>query len=557
MTPGNALDRLGSLKDRYDLAVVGAGIHGAAVAWEAASRGLRVLLVETVDFGSGTSANSLKTIHGGLRCLQRFDFPAMREYAHERRALLRIAPHLATPLPCMIPTHRQLAKSKLFLGAGMRLYDFASRDRNDGVDPGRPIPRCEIVSLAEWRELAPSFNDASINGGARWYDAQVYNSERLVLAFVLSARNAGADTLNYTEKTEYVIEQGRLRGLVVRDRASGQRREIGADCVVDCTGPWAVRDAFFRSCVGESGPRALARGINLVTPRKLTGCALGARPLTGLADSRRLLFIAPWREGTIVGTWYYPEPVEPEPLPLTEAELADCLQQINSISSSFELRREDVSLVHRGLLPADPPGPGAAEPRLWEHARILGAESGAPEGLYWLQGVKLTTARASAVRAVDRAAREIGKALPASRTDQTPLYGGEIENYTLFDQAWREKLRGRWPHKTLDRLLRNYGSQFEAILTLIEGDAALGEPLPDAPNALRAEIQYGLDCEMPCSLSDLILRRTDLGTLARPQRATIDYCADVMARHLGWDEAEKASNISELLDGYRGWCATR
>jgi glycerol-3-phosphate dehydrogenase len=555
MTPGNPPDRLGTLKDRYDLAVVGAGIHGAAVAWEAASRGLRVLLVEAADFGSGTSANSLKTIHGGLRCLQRLDFSAMREYAHERRALLRIAPHLVTPLPCMIPTHRQLSRSKLFLGAGMLLYDFASRDRNLGIGPGRQIPRCEILSLAEWRELAPAFNDASINGGARWHDAQVYNSERLVLAFVLSARNVGADTLNYTEKTEYVAEQGRVTGIVVRDRSSGQTREIGADAIIDCTGPWAAHDALFRSCVGRSGPRAMARGINLVTPRKLSGCALGARPLTGLADSQRLLFIAPWREGTIIGTWYYPEPAEPEQLTLTEPELAECLLQINSISSAFNLRREDISVIHRGLLPADPPDSGGAEPRPWEHTRILGVESGAPEGLYWLQGVKLTTARAAAVQAVDRAARELGKALPPSRTDQTPLYGGEIENFTLFEQGWREKLRGRWPRETQDRLLRNYGSHFESILALIDSDAALGEPLPGAPNTLRAEIQYVLDCELPCSLSDLILRRTDLGTLARPDRATIDYCADVMARHVGWDPTEKSSNISELLNSYADWCA--
>ena len=149
----------------------------------------------------------------------------------------------------------------------------------------------------------------------------------------------------------------------------------------------------------------------------------------------------------------------------------------------------------------------------------------------------------------------LGKPLPPSRTDQTPLYGGEIENYTLFEQTWREKLRGRWPCETLDRLLRNYGSHFESILALIDSDAALGEPLPEAPNSLRAEIQYVLDHELPCSLSDLILRRTDLGTLARPHRATIDYCADVMAQHLGWDSTERASNIRELLDGYSDWCA--
>ncbi|MBW2543712.1 MAG: FAD-dependent oxidoreductase [Deltaproteobacteria bacterium] len=550
MTHDRSRDRLGSLASRYDLAVVGAGIQGAAVAWEAASRGLRVVLVEAGDFGSGTSANSLKTIHGGVRCLQRLDFSAMREYARERRALLRIVPHLVAPLPCMIPTHRQLSKSKLFLGAGMLVYDFASRDRNFGIDPARRISRCGILSLAEWRELAPTLSDASINGGVRWYDAQVYNSERLVLAFVISARNAGADTLNYTAKTEYVIEQGRVRGLVVRDRASGQTREIGADCVVDCTGPWAVRDGLFRSSVGESGPRVLARGINLVTPRKLTDCALGARPLTGLDDSRRLLFIAPWREGTIVGTWYYSEPAEPGSLTLTEPELADCLRQVNSISPSFELRREDISLIHRGLLPANPPAPGGVEPRLWEHAQILDAESGAPEGLYWLQGVKLTNARAAAVQAVDRAARGLGKAVGASKTDRTPLYGGAIENYRLFEQDWRKRLGGRWPDETIDRLLRNYGSCLESILALIDGDAALGEPVPKSPNSLRAEIQFALDREMPVSLSDLILRRTDLGTLACPDRATIDYCADVMARHMGWDSSEKTSNISELLDCY-------
>jgi len=169
-------DRLKKIRDQYDVAIVGGGIYGATAAWEASSRGLSVLLLDRGDIGSGTSANSLKTIHGGLRALQRLDFREMREYIRERRALMMIAPHLVTPMPCVMPTYRSLPKSKLFVGAGLTLYDLIALDRNSGLDAAHRIPASSIITRKHLDRIAPNLDRTASTGGACWTDAQVFNS---------------------------------------------------------------------------------------------------------------------------------------------------------------------------------------------------------------------------------------------------------------------------------------------------------------------------------------------------------------------------------------------
>ena len=232
--------RLDNLKNHYDLAVVGGGIYGATVAWEAASRGLDVVLLESVDFSSGTSANSLKTIHGGLRSLQRLDFGEMREYIRERRALMRIAPHLIRPMRCVMPTYKPLFKSRLFIGAGVKLYDLISYDRNRGIDELHRISPSAIITRERLAELAPDLDQTAVTGGACWFDGQAYNSERLVLSFVMSALQAGADVLNYVEKSAYHFESGKLCRVSVRDRLSGDVLDLNLKAVVDCPGSCAI-----------------------------------------------------------------------------------------------------------------------------------------------------------------------------------------------------------------------------------------------------------------------------------------------------------------------------
>ena len=199
---------IAALADReFDLVVVGAGVYGAATAWDASLRGLSVALIDKGDFGSGTSFNSLKTIHGGLRYLQHADFTRMRESVRERRNLMRIAPHLVHPLPFLVPTYRgSLLKTRTVMRAALFINDLVSWDRNELADRQKHLPAGKALTRDACLEMAPGIERDGLTGGVLWYDAQMYNSDRLTLSFVLSAAKEGAVVANYVEATELIRE---------------------------------------------------------------------------------------------------------------------------------------------------------------------------------------------------------------------------------------------------------------------------------------------------------------------------------------------------------------
>jgi glycerol-3-phosphate dehydrogenase len=547
----NAHTRLKNIKNQYDVAVVGGGIYGAATAWEASSRGLSVVLLDRGDFGSGTSANSLKTIHGGLRALQRLDLKEMREYIRERRALMRIAPHLVMPMPCVMPTYRPLFKSKLFIGVGLKFYDFIAFDRNKELDESHIIPSSTIITREHLDRLAPNLDRSAATGGACWIDAQAYNSERLTLSFVMSAINAGADIFNYLDKTAYLTEHGRISGVTARDVLTGEMLNFKVNAVIDCTGPWAGQDNQFSENTKNKGPEVMARAVNLVIRRRLSDCALGIGVRTDGCKSERLLFVAPWRTGNIVGTWYYQETELPDKPTISESEISDCIFQINSAFPSFKLDLNDVSLVHVGMQPAHQGKGSISEPEVWRHTRILypGARSG-QEGLYWVQGVKLTTARATAVEVVGRVAHYLNREITASKTHRTRLYGADFRDYQEYRKNCITRLADRYPEQVILRLLANYGSNTDLIMDLVDHDQSLAEYIPGTTDTIKAELHYVLNNEMPLTLSDLVMRRTDLGSFACPSRDTLDFCTDLMAGYFGWHEKERQENLNDLLQCY-------
>ena len=162
---------------KFDVLVVGGGIYGVCTAWDAALRGLSVALVEKGDFGSATSSNSLKIIHGGLRYLQHADLKRVRESTAERRTLMRIAPHLVHPMPCLMPTYGHALKGKEAMAVALFLNDLVCFDRNGLSDPQKHIPRGRVISKKECMSLIPGVNERELSGGALWYDCQLYNSE--------------------------------------------------------------------------------------------------------------------------------------------------------------------------------------------------------------------------------------------------------------------------------------------------------------------------------------------------------------------------------------------
>ena len=177
---------------QFDILVIGGGIHGALAAWDATLRGLSVALIERGDFGSATSQNSLKTIHGGLRYLQDGNLSRIRTMARERTTWMRIAPHLVHPLDCLMPTRNKLSRSRLVMGTALALNDLLSFDRNRSMDHQKHLKGGSIVSKQKLSHLLPGYDTNGSTGAAVWHDAQIYNSERLLLEFILSSVEEGA-----------------------------------------------------------------------------------------------------------------------------------------------------------------------------------------------------------------------------------------------------------------------------------------------------------------------------------------------------------------------------
>lgn len=469
---------LGALVDReHDLLVVGGGIYGAAAAWDAAQRGLAVALVEKADFGGGASWNSLKTIHGGLRHLQRLEIRLLRESARERAAFHRVAPALIRPLPVLVPCYGHGPRGREALAAGLWLFERLAGGAGRDLPAERRPPPARMLSAAEVRERVPGVPADRLTGGAFWHDAQAVASERLLIAFLQAAAGAGAVLANAVEVRELVLKGRRVVGAAARDHEASLDLVLRARVVLNATGPGV--DGLLRRA-GIARPAVpLLRAFNLVLRRPV------GPPLAVGATSRgRHLFLAPWRDRAILGTEY-----EDAGSPGDTGRLAGFLADAQAAFPWASLSAADVSLVHSGLVPGRGDGAG-----LFTGSRIVDhADEHGLDGLVSILGAKYTTARAVAERALDLVGGRLGRSCPPCRTATTPL------------------------------------------------PVAAPEPGGLAAEALRAVRE-----EMALHLSDVVLRRTELGSGGLPAPAAVEAAAAVVARELGWDAARLAAEHQAL-----------
>ena len=528
-------------RNTYDLLIIGGGIYGACIAWEASLRGLSVALVEKGDFASATSANSLKTIHGGLRYLQNADFRRMRESIRERRTLLRIAPHLIHPLPVLIPTYGHGMKGKEALSLALAVNDMISCDRNQLDDPQKHIPNGRVISAQDCQQLLPGIPDEGLTGGALFYDAQVYNSERLPLSFLQSAAQVGADVANYVEGVGFLKEGNRITGIKAKDTLTGNHFDIRAKTVINTSGPWMNQVLGWLQGESPSVKVPLAKAVNLVTRPLFQTYAVGISSTNSYRDPNailnkgsRFLFIAPWRGKSIIGTSYTVWDEKPDDLQVTTADIQDLLDQINQAYPPANLKPEDVDFVHGGLLPRTGVDSHTGEPLLEKQYHIHDhAREGLP-GLLSIIGVKYTTARDVAEKAVDQLFKSWGQKPPKSVSDITPIYGGEIEQFDTFLQTALTNSPNGLTEETMRRLVYNYGSVYPDILESLEGNLHRQQAPVDELAVLKAEVIHAVRAEMAQTLSDVIFRRTELGSAGVPEPHILKHCAETMATELGW-----------------------
>ncbi len=526
-------------KNTYDLLVIGGGIYGACVAWEASLRGLTVALVEKGDFGGATSANSLKIIHGGLRYLQHADFKRMRESIRERSILMRIAPHLIHPLPILMPTYGHGLKGKEALTVALAINDLVSWDRNHNQDPHKYIPRGQVISPEKCQEIAPGIATEGLTGAAVFYDAQVYNSERLTLAFIRSAAQAGATVANYVKVSGFLRSDNRIQGAQVEDTLTGDKFEIRAQTVVNTSGPWL--NQVLGLLPNHQPQQRFAKAMNLVLRRPLFdtyAVALNSSfsytdPDAVIHKGSRMLFVAPWRGRSMIGTAYSVCPQDPDNWQVTEAEITDLLTQINQAYPSAKLVKEDVAFVHGGLLPQSGVS-STGEPILNKHYCLRDHSTEDHLGLFSVTGVKYTTARDVAQKVVDNLFKFWGHTAPPSRSATVPLHGGKISKMSNFLQQAIDQRSPSLDVKTIESLVYNYGCAYQEIL---EGTEV------NAKQIIQAQVRYAVREEMAQKLSDVIFRRSELGSAGDPGSETRRICAAVMAQELGWSQSRTQQEL--------------
>jgi glycerol-3-phosphate dehydrogenase len=570
----------------YDVLIIGGGIYGVWVAWDAALRGLSVALLEKGDFGHATSFNSLRIIHGGLRYLQHGDIRRMRRSIYERKVLMRVAPHLVHPLPFFIPTYGHAMRGKGVLSLALLLNDLIGFDRNYWQSPEKYIPRGRVISGGECLRLFPGLERQGLTGAAIFYDAQVANTERLILSVARSAARAGAHMANHVEVEGLLGAEDRVVGVTARDALTGEKLEVRAGTVVNATGPWLDQVLGFLAGRHPSRQLMLSKTFNLLVDRELfPHYAVGVYGKSHFDDrdailrkGSRLFFITPWHGRSLIGTAHLPYDADRDHVQVTEAEIQAFLDEINAAYSAADLKRQDVCFAYGGLLPVTAYGAGDVQlikrPEIRDHRT-----QGGPEGLVSVIGVKFTEARRVAEQTIDLVFKKLGKTPPKSTTAMIPVHGGGIEQISAFVAHETQRKPQGLGGEAVRYLICRYGSEYPRILRYLKTDSASpaaitgtsfseifpstsrregkGEELSRYEGGLQvhdnafeslmqAEVLHGVREEMAHKLVDVVFRRTTLGIAGNRGEACFKTWAAIMAQELGWDAKRTQREVEEV-----------
>jgi len=532
---------------RYDLIIIGGGITGASVAWDASLRGLKVALIEKGDFGSATSSATSKLVHGGLRYLKHMELGLVRESLQERRIMEIIAPHLVYPIPFIFPAYGWGVRGLPAIVSAMVFYDTLSYDRKWLDDDDKKIPAHEKLSVEKTLELEPGINPKDLKGAVLYYDCQMYSPERLVLEFVLSACEYGADIANYTKVEDIIRDGDTVRGVVVRDILTDRVYNIEGDITMNVAGPWA--DIIMGQLRGRSQHGLVrSKGIHIITRPITRSHAVALQTPDG-----RHFFIAPWRGHSLIGTTDEVFKGMPDEFRVTEKDIDDFIDEVNETYPYGNLTREDVKFFYGGLRPIVEKDT-SIEVEVYDASRKYEIydheEEDGIKGFISGIGGKYTTSRNMARKLVDLVYKKTGRSARQCLTHTTPLYGGQTGRFRSFvERALKSKPDGL-SEETVENLCRNYGSRYREVVDIAFEKKSyrglISEGFPD----IMAEVIYAVRSEMALSLSDVVFRRTGIGTLGNPGDKALEKIANAMAKELGWDNARKDKEIERVLDTY-------
>ncbi len=408
------------------------------------------------------------------------------------------------------------------------------------------------MSRSEVLERFPGLDPTKLTGGAVFCDGRMYNPPRLVLAAVHSAVGAGAVAANYVEASGFQRRGERVTAVIARDVLTGDELEIRAAAVLNAAGPYAER-LLGQVALRLAPSREYSRDACFVVPRQLLdpGYALAVQGQTRDPDAmlrrgERHLFIAPWREYTLIGAWHVVYTGDPDRFTVTDEELERFIAKVKAGYPSLDLSVDDVSISNAGLVPFGRNPRDATDLRYGHRSRLVDhAQTDGLDNLITLIGVRLTTGRYEAELAVDLVFRKLERDPPRSRTASTRLFGGDISS---LDEHLNEASRlhaASLGTAAVQSLVRNYGSEYKRVVSHLQDDSGLGTAIGSS-TTIRAQVVHAVREEMARTVGDIVFRRTDLATGDYPGLPALEGCAAILAAELGFTAGEVAAQIGRV-----------
>jgi glycerol-3-phosphate dehydrogenase len=516
--------------EEFDILIIGGGVTGAGAVLDAASRGLKVALVEARDIASGTSSRSSKLIHGGLRYLEQYDFKLVREALHERELMVStLSPHLVKPVGFLYPLHEKL-KERTYVGAGLALYDVLRGFQ-------RALPWHKHMSQKKIAEIAPSLRQDIVTGAVKYYDAQV-DDARHTMTIIRTARRHGATIATRVEVDQLIRNGKKVIGAEVIDTVTGKKIKVSAKAVVMCAGIWSD-EMHAKFGIKPGYGVTMSKGAHIVVP----GSAIKSDTGIILKTSVSVLFLIPWGDKWIVGTTDTPYDGDRAHPHATSEDVQYILDQANKVLEP-QLRREEIIGVYAGLRPLVANAKDSTTTKL---SREHTTDRSAP-GFVSIAGGKYTTYRVMGKDAIDLAVTDLRRLVNSSCTEKLPIVGAD-GYFALTQQSAQIAEEYGVDEKTIVHLLNRYGSMISEVLDLVTEDKKLGQLLDPTLPYLKAEIVYAVTHEGAMTVDDVISRRTRLAFEA--PHAGIDLAEDVanlIAPYLGWGAKDKKESIAQYRE---------
>ena len=523
-------------KEKYDVVVIGGGITGAGIALDAATRGMKVALVEMQDFAAGTSSRSTKLVHGGLRYLKQFEIKMVAEVGKEREIVYENGPHVTTPEWMLLPMHKGGTFGKFSTSIGLRVYDFLA-----GV---KKAERRKMLSAEETLKREPLVKKEGLKGGGYYVEYRT-DDARLTIEVMKAAVDKGATPINYTKVEQLLYENGKVNGVQVADLLSGDAYKIYADKVINAAGPWV--DSIREKDQSKQGKTLkLSKGVHVVIDQSKFPLK---QALYFDTPDGRMIFAIPRAGKAYVGTtdtFYDGDPAVPA---VTSEDRAYLLKSIHYMFPEVNITNDDIESSWAGVRPlileeGKDPSEISRKDEIWE----------SDSGLITIAGGKLTGYRKMAKTTVDllagKLAEHSNKTYPASSTKGMPISGGDVGGSSNFSDYIKQHIQmgidSGLAVKDSEAILAMYGSNAPALFDIAksEGDGGASSGLPQK---LFVQLKYALDHEMAATPVDFFFRRTgtllfDIDLVQTHKHAVIDY----MAGYFGWTESTKVERANQL-----------